>query len=630
MSVWILKKCLIFGLLLSVISVTGIAAPTADNLQIVLASKKQDWDAVRTALTNQNASVNSAQPDGATALAWAVYWDNAEIAELLLQADADPNIANQYGVSPLFLACKNRNAAMAELLLKNGAKSKTKLWSGETPLMSAAKTGVNDLVLTLLKHGADVNSKEPRRNQTALMWAIAFKHPETAKLLIEHGADVNAKTKMLDEKFKPVVLEGYTANVLGTPQGGFTPLMFASRTNDLETVKLLLSHKAKLDSVSVDEGTALVIAAAGGNEEIALYLLQQGANPNLTDANGMTPLHYAMRDGLKVLHNMRTNFAKQVCGYASDSRCKVYSSLTAEELKLLDDPKFGLYIVEPKGNPNDPLYGKNMHALAKGLLDAGADPDVAMLYPPPRLRMERLPYFNLTGVTPFMLAVAALDMDAMEMLLQTEVDPLVSTKANLAVFPKQTKNFSDDNQFQGNATSLMVAAGMGRNNDYSPEEEEKALSVVKRLLEFGANVNETNEVGWTALHAAAFLGADKIVKHLVENGAAIDIQNGCGLTPLSLAVGRNQKGLIRRTVPHMTTAKLLLELGAGDKQPSESKGQCIQGRGGLEFDDFQRDQVESVINLAGLQELLDKKPYGHLVGKIYNMSETGRLGNRQE
>jgi len=37
-----------------------------------------------------------------------------------------------------------------------------------------------------------------------------------------------------------------------------------------------------------------------------------------------------------------------------------------------------------------------------------------------------------------------------------------------------------------------------------------------------------------------------------------------------------------------------------------------------------------VITLAGMQELLDKKPYGHLVGKIYNMSETGRLGNRQD
>jgi ankyrin repeat protein len=617
-------------LMLLAVSITALAGTVEEDQQFVLDSKAQDWEAVRTALEKKSADVNAAEPDGASALAWAVYWDNQQIAEQLMQAGADPDVANEYGVTPLFLAANNRNAAMAEALLKGGANPDAALWSGVTPLMAAAKTGVNEVVSVLLAHGADVNIQEPRRDQTALMWAIAFKHPETARLLIENGARVNVRTKMLDEKFKPVVLEGYKANVLGTPQGGFTPLMFAARAGDLETVRLLVSKKADLDAVSVEEGTALVIAAAVGNEEIALYLLEQGANPNLTDANGMTPMHYAMRDGLKVLHNMRTNFAKQVCGYASDSRCKVYSSLTPDELKLLDDPKFGLYIVEPKGNPDDPLYGKNMHALAKALLDAGADPDVAMKYPPPRLRMERLPYFNLTGVTPFMLAVAALDTDAMEMLLQTEVDPLVRTEANRDIFEKQTKNFSDDNQFQGNATALMIAAGMGRNNDYSPEEEEKALAVVKRLLEFGADVNEANEVGWTALHAAAFLGADKIVRYLVENGADMEMQNGCAQTPLSLAVGRNQKGLIRRTVPHMTTAKLLLEMGSADKEPSAPKGQCILGRGGLEFDDFQRDQVESVIKLAGLQELLDKKPYGHLVGKIYNMSETGRLGNRQE
>jgi ankyrin repeat protein len=623
-------KRLLAGLMLLVFSFVSLAEVMTGEMQLLMAAKKQDWDMVRSALSNEDIDVNTAQADGATALAWAVYWDNQEITKLLLDVGTNPNVANDYGITPLFLAVKNRNASIVELLLAGGANPNATTWSGESPLMTAAKTGVNDVVNTLLSHGADANIQEPRRNQSALMWAIAFNHPDTARLLIEHGADLDATTKMLDEDFDPVVLEGYKANVPGTPQGGYTPLMFAARAGDLPTSKLLVSNNADINAVSVEDGTALVIAAAGGYEELALFLVEQGADPNLTDANGMTPLHYAMRDGIKVLHNMRTNFDKQVCGYASDSRCKVYSSLTSDELKLLDDPKFGLYIVEPKGNPNDPLYGKNMHSLARALLAAGADPDMPMKYPPPRLRMERLSYFNLTGTTPFMLAVAALDMDAMNMLLETEVDALVKTEANRDIFSKQTKNFADDNQFQGNATSLMVAAGMGRNNDYSPDEEERALGVVNRLLEFGADVNESNEVGWTALHAASFLGADKIVSYLVENGADIEAQNGCGQTPLSLAVGRIQTGLIRRTVPHMTTANLLLELGAAQREPSPPIGQCVLGRGGLEFDDFQRDQVETVIKLAGLQEKLDARPFGHLVGKTYNLSETGRTGNRQE
>src|SRR5437868_11614938 len=66
---------------------------------------------VRAALKNK-VDVNAPDPDGTTALAWAVEADNAAIAQLLLRSGANPNAANRYGVTPLSLAATNRNATI--------------------------------------------------------------------------------------------------------------------------------------------------------------------------------------------------------------------------------------------------------------------------------------------------------------------------------------------------------------------------------------------------------------------------------------------------------------------------------------------------------------------------------------
>ena len=89
-----------------------------------------------------------------TALHWATYQDDLEMAELLVRAGANVKAANRYGVTPLSLACTNGNGAMVELLLKAGADPNTPLPGGETPLMTAARTGTLAAVKALLARGA--------------------------------------------------------------------------------------------------------------------------------------------------------------------------------------------------------------------------------------------------------------------------------------------------------------------------------------------------------------------------------------------------------------------------------------------------------------------------------------------
>src|SRR5216684_9221809 len=98
---------------------TGLGAARPD-LRLIDAVKNADVDAVH-ALLKQHVDVNAPEPDGATALHWAVHRDDVETVDLLIRAGAEVKATNRYSVTPLSLACTNGNAAIAERLLQAGA-----------------------------------------------------------------------------------------------------------------------------------------------------------------------------------------------------------------------------------------------------------------------------------------------------------------------------------------------------------------------------------------------------------------------------------------------------------------------------------------------------------------------------
>src|SRR5882724_8002842 len=102
--------------IMSLLSAASLLAASSDH-RLADAVKNKDTDAVRS-LLKEHSDVNASQPDGATALAWAVHWDDQGTADLLIRAGANVNAANNYGVTPLSLACTNRSAVMVEKLLK--------------------------------------------------------------------------------------------------------------------------------------------------------------------------------------------------------------------------------------------------------------------------------------------------------------------------------------------------------------------------------------------------------------------------------------------------------------------------------------------------------------------------------
>lgn len=257
---------------------------------VVDAAKSRDKAALRT-LINQKADVKAADPEGATALHWAAHHDDAESVDLLLRAGADANTANDLGATPLWLASQNGNAAIVKRLLDAKANPNRALLSGETPLMVAARGGSTPAVELLLKAGANPNARGTR-DQTALMWAAGQQHPETVRALVKGGADIHAKSAVWGEVMA-IPPHGYLPYNKFIPHGGETALMFAARSGDLDSLKILAEAGADVNAKDAWGVSATVLAAHSGFTPLVEYLLSKGADPNQSDP-GFSALHIAI------------------------------------------------------------------------------------------------------------------------------------------------------------------------------------------------------------------------------------------------------------------------------------------------------------------------------------------------
>ena len=272
----------IAGLSVLVLVLTG-AAVAAERPALADAAEQGNKALIRT-LLDARADVNAAQVDGMTALHWAVYRDDVEIAGLLVRSGAKVNAVNRYGVPPLSLACTNGNSDLVALLLSAGADANASLPGGETVLMTAARTGNLNAVRALLAKGANPNAKE-RNDQTALMWAAAEGHTAIVQALIASGADIRASLT-----------------------SGFTPLFFAVREGHIDVTRTLLEAGLDVNEPlhgpegpqkesnnasykPVPKGNSpLLMAVQNGHYELAVVLVDAGADPN-DRRTGFTPLH---------------------------------------------------------------------------------------------------------------------------------------------------------------------------------------------------------------------------------------------------------------------------------------------------------------------------------------------------
>jgi ankyrin repeat protein len=263
------------------------------------AIRRNDTASIRRELA-RGASPGTKDAEGVPALMLAALFADVEAMKALLDAGADVNAANGSGATALLWSVPDLDKV--RLLVARRADVNVRSTNlGRTALLIAANYPATvPLLRFLLDNGADLNAKD-RNNANALNLAVRASDVDVVRFLVERGLGVNEASP-----------------------GGALPLSPALGRSYLPTIEFLLSKGARADrraltattywlpprivSKLIEQGaevnareatfgrTPLLSAAASEQSDVETLrlLLEKGADPNVADADGETPLDWAM------------------------------------------------------------------------------------------------------------------------------------------------------------------------------------------------------------------------------------------------------------------------------------------------------------------------------------------------
>ena len=220
---------------------------------------------------------------------------NLELVKAELDKGVDINFKDsEYGGTPLHFAAYGGALNVVKFLLANEAEVDVGNNQGWTALFYASDEGHLHVVEFLIDNNASVKWRD---NDLRRAYNFAEEHKEVQALLLDNIEDSIFKAAELGDinSIKGYIEQGVNLNERQGSEYGFTPLHFAVHSNRVETVEFLIGKGANVNIADWWGRTPLffVIRSREGSHPLLGLLLENGADINSRDATGATVLHYA-------------------------------------------------------------------------------------------------------------------------------------------------------------------------------------------------------------------------------------------------------------------------------------------------------------------------------------------------
>lgn len=242
-------------------------------------------------LLKNDANLELADKSGNTPIFFALnsIFDMEAIFHFLIKKKVNLSAINNSGSSLLHVACSRGFAKISELCLINGVKMNIVDNEGATAFHYACYAGHSEIIKFFIKNGALFEQPIPNKSGNlyfTLHSACNRLHLDVVKMILNDEDKLNGSINLTDQT-------GATALFLICSKGLFELLKPEKFIIQLRIVELLIEKGADLDLADETGSTPLHKACKRGNLKLVKFLIEKGANLNLKNKDEFTPLQVA-------------------------------------------------------------------------------------------------------------------------------------------------------------------------------------------------------------------------------------------------------------------------------------------------------------------------------------------------